>query len=578
MCTLCGDVGRRALIGGSLAAVASAMLPALPAAAGERTAPGAAADTIYHRGAVLTMGPGHRRAEAIAVKGGRIVAVGKDHAIRRLAGPGTELVDLKGRTVLPGFIDAHSHAPYPGLVKLYFADLSSPPVGTVTDVASLVAALKAKADGTAPGGWVRGWGYDQTLLAEGRHPTAADLDRASSTLPIWAAHTNGHMGVANSVALKLAGITKDTPNPAGGVIVKDPATGEPTGLLQESAQNLVNRLQPAFGADQLTAGARATSELFTAAGVTTSVIAGGGADLYAALGAWHKTGVIGFRSLLMLSGDPLAGLPLAEGTGDEWVRVSGYGESVYDGSIQGYTGYLTKPYHKLADGLPDGYRGYTNYGPDLLKARVDRLYADGYAIRIHGNGDAAIDDLLDAYEAAIKKHGQRDHRLRIEHAQTAREDQLDRMRRLGVQASFFVSHTYYWGDQHRDIFLGPERASRISPLRSAQRRGLRSSVHLDSPVVPQSPLQAVWSAVNRITRSGRVLGPEQRITPLRALRAVTIDAAWQHFEEHSRGSIEPGKLADLVVLSDDPVTAHPKKIKDIRVLRTIVGGKTVHTA
>ncbi|MCP2343549.1 amidohydrolase [Actinomadura rupiterrae] len=577
MCILCSDVGRRAVLGGSLAAVAGAILPAAPASAEQPVAERAAPpDTIYHGGHVLTMAHHDRTAEAIAVRGGRIIAVGSERRIRRLATADTTLVDLKGRTVLPGFVDAHSHAPYPGLVKLYYADLSSPPVGAVTDIASLVSALKAKADTARAGDWVRGWGYDQTLLAEGRHPTAADLDRASGTLPIWAAHTNGHMGVANSVAHRLAGITRDTPNPPGGVIGKDPATGEPTGLLQEAAQNLVARLQPSFTPAQLTAGAKATSDLYTAAGVTTSVIAGGGADLYAALGAWQRTGVTAFRSLLMLSGDPLAGLPLPEGTGDEWVRVSGFGESVYDGSIQGYTGYLTEPYHKLAEGLPAGYRGYTNYSPDVLKARVDKLYADGYAVRIHGNGDAAIDDLLDAYESAIAKHGRRDHRLRIEHAQTAREDQLDRMRRLGVQASFFVSHTYYWGDQHRDIFLGPERARRISPLNSA--RDHRYSLHLDSPVVPQSPLQAAWSAVNRTTRSGKVLGPEQRVTPLRALRAVTIDSAWQHFEEHSRGSIEPGKLADLVVLAENPLTVRPHRIKDIEVLRTIVGGRAVHSA
>ncbi|MQY08794.1 amidohydrolase [Actinomadura macrotermitis] len=577
MCTLCSDHGRRAFLGGSLAAVAAAALPALPAAAAAPR-PHGAPDTVYHGGTVVPLAPGRPDAQAIAVTGGRITAIGSDRRIRALAARTTEQVDLRGTTLLPGFIDAHSHLPAPGLIGLYWADLSSPPVGTVTGIADLIAALKTKAAAGAPGAWILGWGYDQTLLAEGRHPTAADLDQVSATAPIWAAHTNGHMGVANTAALRLAGITEHTPDPPGGVIARDPATGRPTGLLQEAATTLVTRHQPALTPAQLTAAARATDALYAAAGVTTTVVAGGGADTYAALNAWRAAGVLRLRALLMLNGDPLApgGLPLPEGTGDDRVRVSGYGEAVYDGSIQGYTGYLTQPYHRLADGLPAGYRGYTNYPADLLKRRVDALYAAGYAIRLHANGDAAIDDLLDAYEAAIAKHGRRDHRMRVEHAQTARPDQLRRMRRLGVTASFFVSHTYYWGDQHRDVFLGPERAARISPLRSAQRLNLRHSLHLDSPVVPMSPLQALWSAVNRTTRSGRVLGPAERVTPARALRALTIDAAWQHFHDHDRGSLEPGKLADLTVLSADPRTVPPQRIKDVQVLRTVVGGTTVH--
>ena len=200
----------------------------------------------------------------------------------------------------------------------------------------------------------------------------------------------------------------------------------------------------------------------------------------------------------------------------------------------------------------------------------------GYQIAVHANGDAAIDDVIYAYREAQKDFPRTDTRFRIEHAQTTREDQLDAMKELGITPSFFVSHTWYWGDAHRDIFLGPERGARISPLNSAVKRGIRFSIHLDTPVTPMSPLQAAWSAVNRQTRSGKILGPEQRVTPLQAIRAITIDAAWQEHDEKIKGSIEPGKFADFVVLDQNPLTIDPMKIRDIPILETIVGGKSVY--
>ena len=209
---------------------------------------------------------------------------------------------------------------------------------------------------------------------------------------------------------------------------------------------------------------------------------------------------------------------------------------------------------------------------------VSSLHRAGYQIAIHGNGDAAIDDILFAYREAEKDFPRTDARHRIEHCQMVREDQLDEMKELGITPSFFVGHAYYWGDRHRDIFMGPERGSRLSPLKSAIERGIRFTVHDDTPVTPVKPLQLVWAAVNRITTSGQVLGPEQRITPLEALRAVTIDAAWQNHEEDIKGSIEVGKLADFVVVAENPLTVGRNRIRDIRVLKTIVGGRMVYEA
>lgn len=414
-----------------------------------------------------------------------------------------------------------------------------------------------------------------------RHPTRWDLDRVSTTKPIWIGHANGHMGVANSKALEIGGVTKDTEDPKGGFIARDPDTGEPTGLLQEpAAMRLVTSHIPPFTAEQNINGVKESIRLYAAAGVTTSIIAHGNQSSLRALQSWRDRGLLPLRFMMMQWADPTPteGGGVLEGFGDDRLAVGPYGEAVHDGSIQGYTGYLTEPYYKLMDDAPypDDWKGFPNETREELTERISELWALGLRAAVHGNGDAAIDNLIHAFRTALDRTPGEDVRWRIEHAQMSRMDQLDSFVELGVSPSFFVSHTFYWGDQHRDIFIGPERAARISPLRSALDRGIRFSIHLDSPVVPMDPLHAVWCAVNRITRSGKVLGPEERITPLEALRAVTIDAAWQNFIEDTRGSIETGKLADLVILKENPLTVAPTTIKDIRVQRVLVGGETVY--
>jgi predicted amidohydrolase YtcJ len=246
-----------------------------------------------------------------------------------------------------------------------------------------------------------------------------------------------------------------------------------------------------------------------------------------------------------------------------------------DGSIQGYTGYLSSPYHKQPEGKQD-YRGYATRERQLLLDHVRRLHAGGYQIAIHGNGDAAIDDILQAYASAQKQMPRPDARHRIEHCQMPREDQLDRIRDLGISPSFFEAHVYYWGDRHRDLFIGPARAARISPLASALRRGIQFTLHNDTPVTPVDPLLLVWAAVTRLTRGGQVLGADQRIPVTDALKAITINAAWQNHEEKTKGSIEVGKWADLTILDQNPLRADPARIRDIAVVETIVRGESVY--
>jgi predicted amidohydrolase YtcJ len=247
---------------------------------------------------------------------------------------------------------------------------------------------------------------------------------------------------------------------------------------------------------------------------------------------------------------------------------------VADGSIQGFTGYLSTPYYTPYHG-DDDYRGYPSISRERLFEQVEALHLAGYQLAIHGNGDESIEDILDAFEAAQKVHPVDDPRMILIHAQMARKDQIMRMKDLGVTPSFFTAHTWYWGDRHRDIFMGPERAAVISPSKWALDYGVRFSSHLDTPVTPMEPLQAVWSQVHRITHGGDVLGPEQRIGVMEALRAVTIDAAWQVFQEGNRGSLEPGKYADLVVLSGSPLE-NPIAMRDLQVLHTVIGGATIY--
>lgn len=529
-----------------------------------------APDVIYVNGTVITMDGSSRTVEAVSVKGDKIAAVGSNADIRKSAGPSTRVVDLKDKVLIPGFIDAHSHFPGNGVNALYVVNLQSPPLGPVNSIDDLIAELKKRAQQTPKGQWIRGAGYDQTLLKEGRHPTRFDLDKASPDHPIYISHASGHLGVANSMALKLSEITKATPQPSGGVIQKHAKTGEPNGVFEESGQ-MVARHVPRYTPAQERDAIKWAVTDYASHGVTTATLAGGG--ISEALKAASRDGVLPLRVGAMLAWNPK--LPKAGLIGNEMLKTGQtVGESVHDGSIQGYTGYLTKPYFVPYNG-DASYRGYPRETREQLIAYVKAANRLGYQLAIHANGDEAIEDVIVAYREAQKDFPRQDTRFRIEHAQMTREDQLDEMKALGISPSFFVSHTYYWGDQHRDLFMGPDRAPHMSPLKSALQRGIRFSIHLDTPVTPMSPLQAVWSAVNRVSRTGKVIGPDQRITPLEALNAVTLDAAWQEHDEKIKGSIAPGKFADFVVLAENPLTVNPAHIKDIAIVETIVGGKTI---
>ncbi len=522
---------------------------------------------------VLTMNRTNEVAEAIFIEDERITAVGTRAEIEAMITSGTEVHDIGGRTLIPGFIDAHGHFPGTGLVT-QAVDLNSPPIGEIESIEQIVEKLRTYAADKPKGEWIMGLAYDDTLVAEKRHPTRHDLDRASTEHPIVASHVSGHLSVANTKALELAGITAETPDPQGGIIRRE-EDGHPSGVLEETAARPLSEKAMNIGASGLLEMIDHAAAEYSSVGVTTAQSGLSNELIIDGLYLAHILGKIPFR--LELFGDADVGRKIVSGEMDPSSYQGDYFnlgaiKIVGDGSIQGYTGYLSEPYHVPFEGDVD-YRGYPTLKREDLAELVSTLHSADLQMAIHGNGDAAIDDIIYAVEGAQSKHKRDDPRLIVIHAQMARDDQLDRMKQLGITPSFFVAHTYYWGDRHRDIFMGPERAARMSPAATALKKEVPFSIHLDSPVVPMQPTLLVWSAVNRLSTSGKVIGPAERIGVMEALRAVTIDAAWQIFQEDNRGSIETGKFADLVVLAENPIE-HPTRIRDIKVDRTVVGGRT----
>lgn len=544
------------------------------------------AETIYFGGSILTMdGDTPQYAEALAVKDGKILFVGEKDEALVLTGETTRVVDLQGRALLPGFIDAHGHVWNAGFQKLA-ANLLPPPDGDGTDIAALVGILKEWAElnraAISKVGWIIGFGYDDAQLAEERHPVAEELDLVSSDLPVLIIHQSGHLASMNHKALELSRITADTQDPSGGLIRRESDGRTPNGVLEEMAFfapvfKLFADLDQEANEKIALAGVQAYIEFgFTTAqeGRATSTVTE----------TWRKLGRDGRLAIdIAVYPDLQAETDFMLETGASRtyvnrVRVAGVKLSL-DGSPQGKTAWLTKPYRVPPAGQSNDYVGYAAIPNSAeLEALIDLAFENNWQVLAHCNGDAASDALIAAVTKAAEVHGNVDRRTVMVHAQTVREDQLDRMKELGVIPSFFSMHTFYWGDWHRDETLGRERAYRISPTASALQRDMRFTTHHDSPVALPSSAMILHTTVNRTSRSGDVIGPDQRVNAYIALKSITDWAAYQHFEEDSKGTLAVGKLADLVILDMDPLSVDPTTIRDIRVLETIKEGETVYTA
>ncbi len=566
---------------GRLVAAGAAGLVAFACAPADRDAADSAdvAETIYV-GDIVTVNDAQPSAEAVAVKDGRILAVGTADEVMAHRGDATTVVELGSHAMLPGFVDAHGHLKNVGFQALA-ADLLPPPDSDVDTIERLQEKLRAWGESEASRqlGWILGFGYDDSQLAEKRHPTRDDLDAVSTDRPIFIIHQSGHLYSVNSKLLEMAGITADTEDPAGGVIRRRAGTREPDGVLEETAVFAILPVFPDFGEDGARHMIRMGIDAYTRFGFTTATEGRAfpsDLEIYTAMADSGELGidVIAFPDY-WAAGEGLAENPWMSREYRGRFRIGGIKGNL-DGSPQGKTAWLSHPYHVPPPGQDADYAGYPMLDEEKALAMFDDAYARGWQVINHANGDAAIDQLIRAARAATEKYGPADRRTVGIHSQTIRPDQLDAYAELGIIPSFFGMHTFYWGDWHRESVLGPERAAFISPAKAALDRGMRYTQHHDAPVALPSSIMILATQVNRTTRSGYVLGPDQRVSPMDAIRSTTIDAAWQYFEEDRKGSIEPGKLADLVILDANPLEVPPEALFDLEVVETIKEGKTVY--
>lgn len=548
------------------------------------------AELVITGGRIITVNARDDVAEAVAVLGGRIVAVGRTSEIDPLIGPRTEVIRLRGQTVVPGFIDPHNHFMLYGQ-WLAGVDAKWP---ANTRVGDILARVRAKAAALPAGQWVVGFGVEDSALEERRFPTRQELDAAAPAHPVFLKHRSGHAAVANSLALAAARIDEASPPPAGGHMDRDPATGRLNGVLREkSATALIEALLPKPTKDEMKEGVIAAGKLYASAGITSVHDAGADArpETYRAYQEAVQEGRLKQRVYAMIWGWPGdhmvldRDLGLRTGFGDERLRL-GSVKLFCDGSIQVFTCAFYEPYITLdTDSTRTHPRGVLQMTPNELNTMVLDAHERGFQVAIHAQGDYGIDVALDAIEYAMWKSPRPDPRHRIEHCQCVTDAGLARMKRLGVIGSFYPHHSWYWADRHISTFIGEERARRMNPMKSAMRAGIVTVGHSDAPIAAigdpmfgAEPLFGIWCAVNRTTRAGKVIGPEERLTPLEGIRAFTINGAYASFEESIKGSIEPGKLADFAILDKDPCAVPPWAIRDIKVERTIIGGETVFQA
>ncbi len=538
------------------------------------------AETIYTNGTIITISDAQPRVEAVAVRGGKIVAVGTKDEVLKRKGDATKLVDLKGRTMLPGFVDAHGHVMGGGLQALS-ANVLAPPDGEVRDIASLQQTLRdwvaANEKIVKKIELIVGFGYDNAQLAELRHPTRQDLDAVSKEVPIVLIHQSGHLIAVNSKALEVGGITAATTDPEGGVIQRGEGGKEPNGVLEETAAfPLLIKLLGRAGPEGSATFVRAGAEMWARFGYTT---AQEGRTMPNAVKIMKEVAAAGgFKIDVVSYPDVLVDRELIKRevsrTYKNRFRVAG-AKLTIDGSPQGFTAWRDRPYYKPVGNYPPGYRGYPAATAEQVGDAIDWAFADNIQILTHANGEAASDQLIAYVAAALKKYGAGDRRPVIIHGQFLREDQVDSFKTLGIMPSLFPMHTFYWGDWHREHTAGPALADNISPTGWCVKRGMKFSSHHDAPVAFPNSMRVLDATVTRRSRSGDIIGPDQRVDVMTALKAMTIWPAWQHFEEDTKGSIEVGKLADFVILDKDPTGVDPDTIDQIKVTETIKEGVTI---
>lgn len=534
---------------------------------------------IYFNGNIITVNDEQPKVEAVLVEDGKIINIGLKDGILSLKDEETELIDLEGNTMLPGFIDSHSHI-VAVAQTLMIVNLSE-----ANSKEEFIQMLKDSLKNNPPkeGEWLIGFGYDNTKYEGEEHPTKFDLDEVSTEIPIFVSHASGHIATTNSKALEAFGyVGENYEVPEGGVVRTVGDSKEPNGVLEENACLSPEKRKciPAPSMETLVSCIKKAQQIYASYGLTTAQDASIDEGLNQLLNfAAQKNELI-----MDIVGQAVqhTTLKLLKNEGTPKRKYFNHykllgGKTWLDGSPQGKTAWLTKPYYEVPEGESKDYCGYPTQEDEVVTEYFKSLIENNIQVNVHCNGDAASDQFIRCYKKALELTGNKlDLRPVMVHAQTVREDQLDEMKKIGIIPTFFLDHIWFWGDYHYESVLGPERANRISPAKSALNRGMNFTLHQDSPVKMPNQILALHNAVNRETQSGRILGEDQRLTVMEAIKALTINGAYQYFEENEKGSIEVGKLADFVILDKNPLEVENSEIKNIKVLQTIKEGNTIY--
>ena len=523
--------------------------------------------TLYYNGTILTMEK-PLVAEAVLTEDGVIKKAGGLSSVMELA-KDARRIDLKGHTMLPAFIDAHSHF---SAYANSFLQVPLEEADSFQDIQKGISAFLQK-NKVPPGKWVVAGGYDQTRLKEQTHPGKEVLDQVSGDHPVVLKHRSGHVGVFNTKALQILQVTGDTLAPAGGFL--EVRNGAPTGYMEENAFLQYLNQVPMPSPQELLGAYEKAQQAYGARGIT---MVQEGMTPPALLPFYKKLLEENRLKLDVAAYLDEKSFPVYpkeweeyRGTGKNHFRISGY-KIFLDGSPQGETAWMRQEYESRP-----GYSGYPALSDEEVYKLCRRAVQENMQLLAHCNGDGACEQFIKTMER-LKEEGMDPAKIRpvMVHAQFLGTDQIPRLSKVGILPSFFTAHSYYWGDVHLKNF-GRERAFHLSPAGSALKEGLVFTFHQDAPVIEPDMLETIWCGVNRKTKSGLILGKEEGISVLEALRAVTSNAAYQYFEEKSRGSIAPGKAADFVVLEKNPLEAMGEELKDISILETIKDGKTIYT-
>jgi len=535
---------------------------------------------LYFGGDILTMqGTEPNYVEAIVTNADSIVFIGRLSESKELF-PSVREVNLNGKTLLPGFIDAHAHfAGFPS--QSIGAQILPPPDAGANNISSLIKILKAWStpENIQLTGWIFGMGFDDSVLAEKRFPTKEDLDKVSTEHPVMIIHISGHFCVVNSKGLELLDITSETPNPEGGIIRRISGTEEPNGVLEELAaipimpMVLGPKSEEALKSFLISGQDMALSYGYTTVQEGRAMPSSHLFLEHAAMTNFLKLDVVSYIDYSV--SDSLLNTDWYSSSYKNHYRIGGV-KLTLDGSPQGRTAWRTLPYLIAPDGAEEGYLGYPAIPNDKdVEDIYENAFRNNWQIHTHANGDAAMDQMIRTLKKVTNKYGNEGRRDVLIHGQYVREDQLDEFKNLDIIASLFPLHTFYWGDWHKEL-IGDSLGNKISPTRTALNKGLKITIHTDAPVALPNLMRVIWTATNRVSRSGNIIGENERLTPYEALKCITEWSAYQHFEEESKGTLEVGKLADLVILDSNPIKVDIENIKNIVVLQTIKEGSTVY--